>query len=86
MIYKLRFTNVWGERYWLANLGGFWGPGDTRRLIERTSSRAEQGREFASAELARETLTISGNSATKPDKHGVVVGWQVIDADGKPVE
>ncbi len=84
--FRLRATNQWGERHFFCNLGGHWGPGDTRRLIERTTERFENGKEFATIEEAKEILTLSGNAIAIPDAHGVVKGWQVVDAKQEVVK
>lgn len=55
--FRLRATNQWGERHYFCNLGGFWGPTDTRRLIERTTEKFDNGKTFAAPEDAREILT-----------------------------
>lgn len=73
--FKLRFTNPYGERFFFCNLGGFWGPDDTRRLIERTTTISAQAREFATTDEAKETLVAAG----KPG------GWEIMDADGRAV-
>lgn len=74
--FKLRFTNTWGEKFFFQNLGGFWGPHDTRRLIERTSSQRAQGREFETVDAAKEVMQSSQMGE----------GWQIIDGDGNVVE
>lgn len=81
--FKLRYTNKWREITYFSNLGGFWGPGDTRRLIERVTTNADFSKEFASVEDAREVLSMSGNQVATPDKDGVIIGWQIIDATGR---
>lgn len=84
--FRLRATNQWGERHYFCNLGGFWGIGDTRRLIERTSEKFSNGKEFATVEEAMEVLTLTDNKVAQPDEQGGVKGWQIVDADGVVVK
>ncbi len=76
--FKLRHTNLWNSVTFFANLGGFWGPGDTRRLIERVVEKPENARVFDTVEEARDVLVLSDNLNSKH--------WQIIDAEGKPVK
>jgi len=84
--FKLRATNQWGERHYFCNLGGHWGPGDTRRLIERTTEKFENGKEFETVEAAKEILTLTGNTMAEPDKYGDVRGWQIVDSEQQVVK
>lgn len=84
--FRLRSTNKWGERHYFCNLGGFWGPGDTRRLIERTSEKFANGKEFETVDAAKEILTVSDNKVAEPDRYGQVVGWQIVDANEEVVK
>jgi hypothetical protein len=67
-MFKLRFTNPWGEQFYFCNLGGFWHANDTRRLIERTTSQAAQARRFDTRELAEEVLTVTEAK-----------GWEIVE-------
>ncbi len=78
MTFKLKYTNQYHEVSYFCNLGGFWGPTDTRRLIERVTSKAENAKEFATVEEAREVLALTDNA--KNEK------WAIIDAAGNVVK
>lgn len=75
-MFALKHTNAYGETYWFCNLGNMWPHDPTKRLIERTSRRREQGREFASLHECREVLATAGRPS----------GWQVVDSEGRSVE
>lgn len=76
--FKLKYTNQHHEVTYLANLGGHWGPGDTRRLIERVTTKFENAKEFATVAEAHETLVVTDNVTNKM--------WQIVDADGNAVK
>ncbi len=63
----LRFTKPWKEIHWFCNLGGNW-KNSNNRLIERTTTRADEARAFETAEAAREILVSAGSPA----------GWEVV--------
>ncbi len=76
--FRLRTTNPNEPWHYFCNLGGFWGPGDTRRLIERTTSKFENGKEFSTPEEAKEILTLSDNLTNGR--------WQIVDAEQQVVK
>lgn len=78
MTFKLKYTNQWNEVTYLANLGGVWGPNDTRRLIERVTTNIANAKEFDTVEAAREALAITDNAKNPM--------WQVVDATGAAVK
>ncbi len=75
--FKLRTTDP-RDRHYFCNLGGYWGAGDTRRLIERTTSNPANAKEFETVDGAKEILTLSDNL-----KNG---RWEIIDANGEAVK
>lgn len=76
MSYLLKHTNSYGEAHYFQNLGGFWPrPGDTRRLIEKTTAVLAEARTFETREAAREVIVEAGNPA----------GWSVEEVDPRPV-
>lgn len=70
MKYLLMFTNPWGERFYLQNLGAMWPHNPTRRLIERTTQHREEAREFDTESEANETIVTAGSPT----------GWEVVPA------
>lgn len=67
MKYLLKHTNNYNEVSFFCNLGQQWPHDPSKRLIERTSSRAVDARTFDTAEEAREIIVSAGG----PD------GWSV---------
>ncbi len=76
--FRLRTTSKFEGPFFFCNLGGWWHPGDTRRLIERTTSTPADAKEFATAEEAREILTVTDNLKTGR--------WEIVDSDGQVVK
>lgn len=70
MSYVLKYTNPYGERFYLCNLGDFWRANDTRRLIERTTPKETEARVFGTEEEALETLVVAGSPA----------GYEVVES------
>lgn len=68
MIYRLKFTNPYGEIYWFCNLGDQVPFMPERRLIARTTDKREHAKEFDSEEEARSVLVTAGRTK----------GWEVV--------
>ncbi len=73
MIY-LRSTNSYGERHWLAHLGGPWPSDPTKRLIDRTVTSLKDAKSFGTIEEARTILAVTDNLR---NKH-----WEIVDEAG----
>lgn len=66
----LLFTNPWGEKFYLANLGAQWPSHPERRLVERTVKDVAEAKMFKSEEDARAVLVVIGHPP----------GWEVVEA------
>lgn len=64
----LRFTNPYGEVFYLQNLGNIWPHAPERRLIAATTPDRAKAREFATKDEATEVLVQAGGPA----------GWEVV--------
>lgn len=71
MKHVLKFTNPWGEKFFMQNLGNFWPGNVTRRLIERTTPDEAAARRFDTEEQAREVLATTG----------MPPGWDVAEVE-----
>lgn len=81
MKFILKFTNHYGELFYFCNLGGFWHKSDTRRLIERTTPRADGARRFDTREAAQEVLTVAGAKRRPPPQAEAAdrTGWEIVE-------
>ena len=68
-MYQLRYTNPYGEIYYLANLGEQWPHRPEKRLVERTVKDPKRAKKFKTEEDANATLVVIGQGA----------GWEAVE-------
>jgi hypothetical protein len=75
MSWVLRYTNIYGQVYFFANLGGPWESDPTKRLVERTVLRPDDARKFDTEEEANTTrVSFNGHGPTESRREG----WEIV--------
>ena len=65
----LKFTNPYGERFYLVRLGEQWPHNPARRFIDATCRERDDARVFATEEQAREVIAVAGSPR----------GWEIVE-------